>query len=126
MQMGLSNTVALQPTFRWTKKSTYPVQDPVNHPYDWTETPTTTIAPADVQVPCAVEYQERSSEGTAAGAFDGTKAIITMLDTDYALIAGSDQVLLGGNVYDIDVVAPPVALFSVDIFTLYCTARDAV
>jgi hypothetical protein len=53
-----------------------------------------------------------------------------MLDVDQeALVAHGgrmpDQVLLKGLVYNVDFIPAPVALFSVDVFTIYCSTVDA-
>ena len=125
MNLGLPNATADRATFRWTTKNTYAIEDPVKRPYDWTEGTATTVVKADVQVPCVVEFQERGPDGTAAGSFDASKAIVVLLDVDYALVAGADQILIKQNVYDVNLVAPPIGLFDVTIYSIYCTARDA-
>jgi hypothetical protein len=124
MQMGLPSATSDRPTFRWVTTHTYAPGDPVNQPYNWGQGPVTTTAHADVQVNCVVQFAERSPEGSAMGSFDASKAIITILDNDYALVKGANQVLLGGRTFDIVVVGPPEGLFNVTIYSLYCIARD--
>lgn len=126
MVMGLPNTVSERATFRWTPEYTYSTSDPGGTPYDLEAIPTATEAPEDVQVDCAVEFVSRAnaSGGTALGPFDVARAVITVLDTDYASIVGADQVLLGGDEYKVDFVAPPMGLFEVTIYQIYCSAVD--
>jgi hypothetical protein len=126
MNMGLPNTVSERATFRWIPDYTYSEADPGGTPYDLDAVPTATDAPEDVQVDCAVEFVSRASAsgGTAVGDFDVARAIITVLDTDYASIEGCNQVVLGGDTYDVDFVAPPMGLFEVTIYQIYCTAVD--
>lgn len=128
MNMGLPETASERCTFRWTPEKDYRIEDPGGNPYDFTatNTPTNTVAPADVQVDAAVEFVSRStlSQGTALGELNTPRATITLLDVDYALVEGADQVLLGGNTYDVDYVAPPVGLFEVTIYQIHCSAVD--
>jgi hypothetical protein len=126
MNMALPGTVADRATFRWRVQKTFSKQDTANRPYDWTATELTTDARADVQVPCAVEFSSRTTMAgqTAMGHFDSSKAVITLLDEDYALVEGADEVLLGQNTYVVDFVAPPIGLFNVTIYQMYCSARD--
>lgn len=126
MNMALPGTVADRATFQWRVEKTFAKQDNANRPYDWTSTAVTSNERADVQVSCAVEFAARTTTAgeTPLGKFDSTRAIITLLDEDYALIEGADTVLLGQNTYDVDFVAPPIGLFEVTIYQLYCSARD--
>lgn len=126
MVMGLPNATADKATFRWTTVETFDVEDPAHNPYDWTDTPATSVAHADVQVPVAVEFAARpaASLDTPVGQFDAARVEITVLDVDYVLIEGANEVLLGENTYDIDFVGPPGGLFGVDVYSIYATARD--
>ena len=126
MEMGLPNTVAERATFRWKPERSYAVQDQAENPYDWTDTPVTEDVPADVQVAVAVEFEAHpaGSVDTALGQFDTSRAIITVLDTEYASIVGANEVLLGENTYTVQFVAPPVGLFDVTIYRIYVEAVD--
>lgn len=126
MIMGLPNATAEKPTFRWNPDKTFTTADPAGQPYDLTASPVDTDAPPDVQIPCAVEFSARpaGSLDTVIGEFDTSRVIITILDEDYALIEGADQVLLGENTYNIQFVGPPLGLFEVTVYQLYAIARD--
>ena len=128
MNMGLPETTSERVTFRWTPEKDWRIEDPGGNPYDYSSTnaPTNTVAPADVQVDAAVEFVTRTtlSGGTAIGEFNTPRAVITLLDVDYAQIEGADKVLLGGNTYYVDFVAPPMGLFDVTIYQIHCSAGD--
>lgn len=126
MMMGLPNSVSERATFRWLPVREYPIQDRAANPYDWTDTPSVETLRADVLVPVAVEFAARpsGSQDTVIGQFDSSRAIVTILDVDYALVEGADQVILGGNTYIVQFVAPPVGLFDVTVYTIYLEAVD--
>lgn len=126
MIMGLPNATAEKPTFRWRPDRTFTTADPAGAPYDFTASPTTTDAPPDVQIPVAVEFSARpaGSLETSIGEFDTSRVIITILDEDYELVRGADEVLLGGNTYDIQFVGPPIGLFEVTVYQVFAIARD--
>lgn len=126
MTMGLPETVSERATFRWKTERTYDVEDQKHNPYSWDDTPATELAYDDVRVPVAVEFSSGYgvAGGTTIGQFDATRVVITVLDVDYALIEGADLVLLGGNTYNIDYIAPPVGLFEVTVYMIHATAQD--
>lgn len=128
MTMGLPENEQERATFRWTSTKTFTnAVDPTGSPYDFDEVPATTTTHDDVRIPVAVEFfalRTASEGGTPLGSFNTPKAVLTVLDTDYPSIEGADQVLLGGNTYTIDFVAPPLGLFDATIYQIYCTALD--
>lgn len=126
MTMGMPNATADKATFRWTTQHTYNPQDRLDDPYTFTQTATTTTTHADVIVPVAWEFSARPSASvqTTVGEFDVSRVVITILDVDYDLVRGADLIVMGGNTYTIEFVAPPMALFEVDVFQIYCVARD--
>ena len=131
MNMGLPDDTAERITFRWTPASTFTTSSPAGNPYDFTDTPTSTFSAADVLVNAAVEFTSRASlgENTAIGSFENPRLIVTLLDDEFDTIVDGDlglpdKVLVGGNTYNIDFVAPPVGLFSVTVYQIHCTAVD--
>jgi hypothetical protein len=126
MNMGLPNATSERATFKWSTVRTFATADPAGSPYDFSSTPTASVTHADVLIPVAVEFSARpaGSRDTAVGQFDSSRAVLTVLDEDYALVAGADLVLLGQNTYEIQFVGPPVGLFDVTIYQLFCDARD--
>lgn len=125
MRMGLPGTVSDRATFQWRVSKTYPKQDVTARPYDWTDTPVTEVERDDVQVPVAVEFSRTGDTmDNPVGSFETPRAVITVLDEDYAEIEGASHVLLGGNRYFIRFVAPPMGLFDVTVYQIYCQAMD--
>lgn len=126
MTMGLPDSVDERATFRWPQVRTFERQDPARNPYSWDDVPEQELVRPDVRIPVAVEFA--SSYGvvgeTTIGSFDATRAIVTVLDSEFPKIEGASEVLLGGNTYVIDYWAPPQGLFDVTIYRAYCTARD--
>jgi hypothetical protein len=133
MQMGMPNTVADRPTFRWIVQPEFapnPVS-PSGDPYSWTETenPTGPQPITDLQVLCAVQYGTDAPEGTVAGFEQALHATITILDVDYALLIKHggrppDQILIAQDIYNMDYIEPEVGLFNMDVYTLHATAQD--
>lgn len=127
MNMGLPENEADRATFLWTTTRTFSAADSSGTPFDFTEEPIKTVKKDPVQVPVAVEFTGRgSSGGTPVGTFHTPRVTITVLDEDYAQIEGADEVKLGGNTYAIDFVAPPIGLFEVTVYQLYCRAVSEV
>lgn len=128
MTMGLPNTSAEKATFQWTVRRTFNKGDTGGQPFDWSATATATTTHPDVQIPVAVEFGDQGQDSTNVGTFDMARAIITVLDEDFALIVidgvMADKVLLGGNTFMIDYVAPPLGLFDVTVYQLHCKAPD--
>lgn len=135
MQMGIPGTVSERVTFQWTPEETYASADTKGSPYDWTDTPTAsttaTDIPASLTVPVAIEFFDaKSSSGeTVMGDFDVGRLRVTVLDTEYTQITDMnlglpDLVLVDGNTYTVDYFGPPVGLFDVTIYTVFCSSRD--
>jgi hypothetical protein len=125
MGMGAPNSPAEPVTFRWSGSKTYAVHDPTADPYDWTEATATDTEHADVQPPATIEVgAPAGSESTVVGTFDDTKAVLTILDDDYALVSGADQVVFGGKTYRIDSVVP-LGLFDVTVYQLHLAEAAA-
>lgn len=127
MEMGLPNAEEERLTFRWKTVKTFNAQsDRSGVPFDLNATPATVTAKDDVQVPGAVEMTRIAPDGTPIGQFDHPYAKITLLDIHWNPIKDPrpDEVLLGGNVYDISFVAPPFGLGEVTVYELYAIARD--
>lgn len=128
MEMGLPTDPAERVTFRWKAVKVFnSATDHSGDPYDFSATPDVVTTHPDVQVPAAVEFfaiRTSSEGGTAVGHFDTPRAVITVLDVDYPSVEGADEVVLGGNTYKINYVAPPLGLFEVTVYQIHCTAGD--
>lgn len=131
MRMGAPNRDADKVTFRWVPKKQYPIEDPDKKPYDWTATPSSDVEHADVVIDeVAVELtQPRVGTvlGTPAGEFESVRAVLTMLDVDFARIDGltnpPDYALIDGAPYEIRYIST-VAMFDVDVYQIHAVAPD--
>jgi len=131
MNMGLPDTATERVTFRWTADKSFDTESPSGNPYTWNGTPTSETAPVDVRVSAAVEFVSRASlsDSNSIGDFDNPRIVVTLLDDEYETITDDDlglpdKILVGGNTYEIDFVAPPVGLFSVTVYQIHATAVD--
>jgi hypothetical protein len=132
MRMGMPPNPTDQLTWRWRRVRTYSPQDRARNPYDWTQAPTTDAPgnPGDDDdtriVDYAVEFSARpaGSLDVAAGQFDTSRAVVTLLDEDFEQVKNADYATIGSTTYDIDFAGPPVGLFSVGVHQVYLTARD--
>lgn len=133
MRMGTPNPEDNRATFRWDVEKTYAVADANNNPYSWEAAPESETVYEDVQADVAVEFVTRStlSGGNPIAEFDTPRAVLTILDVDWAIVIDDgnrpapDKVLLGGNTYNMDFVAPDIGLFDVNVYQLHCSAVDA-
>lgn len=119
MQLGAPSNVADQATFRWNKAKTFAQQDSTGMPYDWTSTPLTDVEQPDVKVPVAVQFTAGASYNNGVGSFTASKVVLTVLDVDFALVQGADQVLIGQRVFNILFYGPPVGLFDVTVYEIH-------
>lgn len=123
MLMGAPNRVEQKATFYFEGKAEYEVTDPTGLPYDLSaDVVSDDLLRDPVVANCAVEFVDRASAVTPVGNFDTPRATVTMLDVEYATVAGATSVKLGGDMYDIRYVTV-VGLFDVDVFELNCEAR---
>lgn len=124
MIMGSPTKTAEKATFFFRVTETFTRQDSSSRPYSWTAPVVSTDERDPVQVDCAVEFGRSNSEttGNTVGSFDNTRATITLLDEDFELVEGASHVTLGGNFYVIDYIAPPIGLFDVTVYQMYCRA----
>jgi len=126
MQMSMPSDSTEAVTFVWDVDNTFPVPDPAGDPYDWTATPTTTVALPEVQIPVAVEKLSRGSlvDGTALGSFNHLKIRLTVMDEFYDQVNTADKVRIEGALYNIDYWEAPVGLFEVTVHSAVCTSLD--
>lgn len=126
MEMGMPADAGKQATFVFSAQNEFDVQDPAGNPYNFTALAASSVPERRVVIPIAVEFVSRASlsDGTPWGEIETPKAIVTVLDQHFPEVDGADFILMDGAEYHIDYVAPPIGLFSVTIFQIYCSARD--
>lgn len=136
MLMGIPEDPNERLTFYWRRDQVFSPDDPAGNPYDWTEPPVID-QPGNpnlpdkggdqwLQVPYALEFSARpaGSSNTVFGEIDASRAIVTMLESDYEKIRTSDYAVIGDSHYRIQFDAPPVGLFGVTVWTVYLEAED--
>jgi hypothetical protein len=126
MEMGLPNDEAERITFRWKTTKTFSgnAADRSGIPFDLNAAPVSVDETPDVRIPATSEITRIAPDGTAIGTFDHPYVLITVLDTHYEKIRGANMVILGGDDYKIDFVAPPFGLGPVTVYQIYATAVD--
>lgn len=124
MDFGLPTTAADQPTFFMPRTSTSAVPaDDDGVPFDPAQTPTVS-AEVKKKVSCAVEYVDSDGKIETFGIIAPSKIKLTFLDEDYVKVAGFHFVVIKGQKYFYMRTEPPVALGTVDIYTVHCRAED--
>jgi hypothetical protein len=123
MTMGAPVDPAMQVTFMWNPQRSFAATDRAGVPYDLRGTPTSDATPDPVVVPVAVQYQPGAEDETDLGAFDTSKAVLTILDDDFARVATADYVLIGGDEYDIESTVV-LGLFDVSVHQMHVHARS--
>lgn len=136
MLMGIPENPKERLTFWWRRDQTYSPDDAAGNPYDWTEPPVIDKpgnpklkdagTEQSLQVPYALEFAARpaGSSNTVFGEIDSSRAIVTMLDSDFQKVSNADYATIGDSRYRIQFDAPPLGLFGVMVWTLYLEAED--
>ena len=127
MQMAAPEDVAMQATFRWKSSKTFDRPDRSGRPLSLDDAPSATSSTPDMVVDCLVTFRSGvsdSSEFTNMTEFIRPRATIQLLDGEYQKIKDADEVLLGGNLYEIKFTQPPEGLFGVTNWYMQCQAVD--
>lgn len=95
-------------------------------PFDPSTTATPVPRRPPVRVPCAVEYQDAEGKIENWGVLVPSKAVITLLDNEYQQVKGFSFVVIGGVKYMYSRTETPVAMVTVDVWTVHCVAEDQV
>ena len=77
-----------------------------------------------IQVACAIEKFERADDTGTYGTLQPDRIVITLLDGEYQQVKGFEYVVAGGDRYYYRKTDPPVALGSIDVWTVHATAQD--
>jgi hypothetical protein len=93
-------------------------------PFDPDVVVATTDSKARLQVSCAVEYIDIAETVGSFGGARPARIKITLMDPEYQQVKGFSYVVAGGDKYLYDSTEPPVALGTIDIWTVHCTAED--
>lgn len=79
---------------------------------------------ASKQVPCAIEFQDRSDRAESFGVVTPSRIQITLLDPEYQQVRNFNYVVVGGDKYVYHSTEPPNALGSIDVWTVWASAED--
>lgn len=90
----------------------------------WDPTVKRPVTRATKQVPCAIEFVDSSERTETFGAYAPTQIVITLLDDDYQQVRDFDFVVAGGDKYFRSQTEPPIAMGTIDVWTVHCTAQD--
>lgn len=77
-----------------------------------------------IAVPCAYEYVDAQGKIENLGLIVHSRVRVTMLDDDYQQVKGFEFVVIEAQRYSYLKTEPPVALGSVDVWTVHCQADD--
>lgn len=131
MAMGsqeTNNEVGVE--FRWVTRPSFTQQDAGGNPFTWDSAAASPGETTSVTVLAAVEEVGRdTSSDTSIGLFNTPSVIITLLDDQYERIfdeAGrrADIAIFQEAEYEVQYVAPAMALFDVNVYQVHCRARD--
>lgn len=75
-------------------------------------------------VPCAIELMDLADRTEGFGPLRFSRAEITLLDAEYQQVRGFAHVVIGGDRYFYVKTEPPVALGSIDVWTVHVSAED--
>lgn len=127
MGFGEPTRVGDKATFYFPVSYDWPpgtVLDEDGVPFDPTVMPVTNTVKAPLKVYCAVEYFDRADKSETFGVFRPTRIEITLLDAEYQQVKDFAYVEAGGDKYVRRSVEPPVALGSIDVWTVTAVAED--
>lgn len=77
-----------------------------------------TSADTSISANCAIEIDRADADELPVGNFRATKAIVTFLDTDYALVVGCQEMIYNGDRYIYGYEPEGLGLFDVGVNTM--------
>lgn len=137
MLMGLPQDQAQRPIFLFPRQITNTPEDQNHQPWDWTAAPATDTNPHERSVTCGdgadqvvCTWEGSGGRGgtqaieTELGAFDFERLVITMLDVDYAKVAGFNRVKMSGNTYRVQFEVPQTGLYDMSVHQIVVGSED--
>jgi hypothetical protein len=91
----------------------------------WDPANSATPSYTKVSVPVAVEFHNGAGKVEGYGIVDATTVTLTLLDADYQQVKGFAFVAIAGTKYWYRSTDAPVALGTIDVWTVHCEAVDA-
>lgn len=77
-----------------------------------------------VTVPCAVDYDDRTDADANFGVYQPARIRITLLGPEYLRVKGFRYVVIAGDRYFYRLTEPPVALGTIDVWTVHAVNED--
>lgn len=125
MVMGLPGAIAMRPTFYFPTDDTFAKASLSGAPWDWTASPLENDPDrAPVRVPCAVEVDGAAIDFTAIGQINPQRAVLTILDVDWAKVQGFHEMTMAGSTYRYSKLIQVIGLFDMDVYLVEVEARD--
>ncbi len=135
MSMAFPGDTSKQITWLWKPSRTFnKTADSGGQPFDWTAADIKTEVDIEpMTVLCALNFKLDNSParvgGTALGIMNVASGTVTMLDVDHdALVAHGgrfpDQAKWDDGIYNVQITAPPYALFDMTVWDVYIQAPD--
>lgn len=124
MNFGLPTVTNDQPTFFMPQTTTS------DEPLDGEDVPFNPDAVLDVsalvkkRVPCAVEYVDGDGKVETFAIVNPSKVKLTFIGSDFATVRGFKFCVIEGQKYFYARTEPPVALGTVDVYTVHCKSED--
>jgi len=124
MNFGLPTVTNDQPTFFMPQTATSASHlDDEGVPFDPAAVPTLSTL-VKRRAPCAVEYVDGDGKIETFGIIAPSRVKLTLLDTDYDTIKGFHFCVIEGQRYYYARTEPPVALGTIDVYTIHCKSED--
>lgn len=124
MAFGAPSLLGDRATFVMPSEAVYSdPRDDDNVPFSVAVRPVRPPAVSHV-VPCAIEYYDAAGKMENFGLISPSRVQITLLADDFALVEGFEYAVIGGLKYLYRKTEPPVALGSIDVWTVWCQAED--
>jgi hypothetical protein len=124
MNFGLPNVTNDQPTFFMPQDVASSANlDDEGVPYD-PDAVFTLSSLVKKQAPCAVEYVDGDGKVETFAVIAPSKIKLTFVDQDYDTIKGFAFCVIEGQKYHYQRTEPPVALGTIDVYTVHCKSED--
>ncbi len=124
MDFGSPNTTSDKATFYMPRTvTTGGARDSYNVPFN-PEEPRVMGPLVKKTVACAVEYLDAAGKEINFGTINASRVRLTVLGPEYVQIKGFEYVAISGSKFLYTKTEPIIALGSIDVAIIYCTAED--
>lgn len=136
MRMGMPEDDAFKLTWYWKREQVFSPDDTAGNPYEWDDDPITDDpgnpdlpddgAEQTLIVDYAIEFSSRpaGSVNTVLGEIDNSRAVVTLLDSDYQQVRDADYAKIDRSTYRIQFDSPAIGLFGATVWERILEAVD--